>query len=209
MALKLDMEKAYDKLNWNFIEAILTKFGFHKTWIKWTMACIRNASFSVLVNNVPGKPFSPSRGIRQGDPLSPYIFVIAMEYLARKLQAESLKPKSDIGIKLVPRSTSIPFLSFADDTLILAKANYKKISTIKEILNEFAEKSGLNINFGKSSIQFSKNIENNEAHILAAQMNIPITRSLEKYLGIPIIIDKVNNVVFNNAINNLNKQLTK
>lgn len=76
MALKLDMEEAYDKIDWSFIKAILVKFGFHYTWIKWTMTSIKTSSLSVLLNNIPGTPFISSRGIRKGDPLSPYIFVI-------------------------------------------------------------------------------------------------------------------------------------
>lgn len=80
-----DMEKTYDKLDWNFVEAILLKFGFHHKWVQWTMTGIKNISFSVLVSNIPGIPFGPSRGIRQEGPLSPYIFVIVMKYLARTL----------------------------------------------------------------------------------------------------------------------------
>ena len=122
MALKLDLEKAYDLIEWDFIEKMLKQLNFNDKWINWVMTCISSVNFSVLVNDTPGKTFKPTRGIRQGDPLAPYIFVLAMEFLARSLQRESEKTKPKIGIKLTPNGTTIPFLSFADDTFIYSCA---------------------------------------------------------------------------------------
>ena len=125
---------------------MLSQLGFHQKWINWVMNCITTSTFSVLVNNSPGSCFGPSRGIRQGDPLAPYIFVLAMEYLARTLHRECDCNNSKIGIKLTPGGTPIPFLSFADDTIIFAKANNESIDKIKLILEDFSQVSGLKIN---------------------------------------------------------------
>jgi len=94
VVLKLDMEKIYDRIERDFIHNYLKVFGFHDIWIKWIMECITSVSYSLLINNEPTGFIKPSRGIRQGDPLSPYIFIMCMELLANNLIKESLKNNS-------------------------------------------------------------------------------------------------------------------
>ena len=73
MAIKLDMEKAYDRVHWGFLRRVLFKMGFHELWIKRVMKCVTSVKYSVLINGKPSAWFCPSRGLRQGDPLSPYL----------------------------------------------------------------------------------------------------------------------------------------
>ncbi len=82
MALKIDLKKAYDPLEWSFIRHTLQFFNFPSSWIELIMSCISSSSLSILVNGECLENFSPSKGIRQGDPLSLYIFILCMEYLA-------------------------------------------------------------------------------------------------------------------------------
>lgn len=88
MMIKLDLSKAYDRLNWKYLEAILESFGFCKRWINWIHSLISTPNFSILVNGSPSKPFNVSRGIRQGDPLSPFLFILEAEGLGRCIKKE-------------------------------------------------------------------------------------------------------------------------
>ena len=86
MAVKLDLEKAYDRLEWSFIYRVLQAFHFPPKIIKIIMSCITSIRTSILVNGGALESFEPSRGIRQGDPLSPYIFILCMEYLGHHIE---------------------------------------------------------------------------------------------------------------------------
>ena len=88
MALKIDMEKTYDRLEWGFLEKVLHCFGFPSSWIQWVMQCVSTMSFSILINGSPFGFFRPQRGVRQG-PLSPFLFVLAAEVLARLIEKEA------------------------------------------------------------------------------------------------------------------------
>jgi len=123
VALKLDMEKAYDRLEWDFIHACLQQYGFHNRFIKLIMECITTTMYLVLVNGESAGMIKPTRGIRQGDPLSPYVFIQCMEVLSAMLSAATQKTKFGVGIKLCPAADRIPCLLFADDCLLFCKAD--------------------------------------------------------------------------------------
>jgi exonuclease III len=118
MLIKLDLSKAFDKASWQYLRAILNSFGFDQDWVNWILNLTSSAFFSILVNGVPSRPFSASRGIRQGDPLSPFLFVLMAEGLGRYIKSTVLEG----SLKGLPLHNIRPAPShsqFVDDTLLM------------------------------------------------------------------------------------------
>ena len=151
---KLDIEKAYDTISWEFLLQVMGKMGFEGRWLNWIKWCISTASFSILVNGSPAGFFPSSRGLRQGDPLSPYLFVIGMEILSCLLNRATggnylsgTKIADGRGEEMV-----ISHLLYADDTLLFCRAGNDELKFISWILMWFEAISGLKINLNKSEI---------------------------------------------------------
>ena len=149
---KLDVEKAFDHVNWNFLMQMLERSGFSTKWRQWILFCLSTVCFSILINDSPCGFFGSSRGLRQGDPLSPLLFVLVMEALGRMLDKAVLEGcMLGFGVgNLEGRSMVVYHLLFADDTLIFCKADLDHILILRMILIWFEAVSGLKINLGKS-----------------------------------------------------------
>eukprot|EP00253_Pinus_taeda_P023159 PITA_23159 len=93
MIMQLDLEKAYDKLSWAYIRRVIIAYGFDHNWVRWVMALVTSSSFSILVNGSPYKPFNPTRGLKQGDPLSPFLFILMMEGLGKAIKSAKAEGK--------------------------------------------------------------------------------------------------------------------
>ena len=141
MAIKVDLEKTYDRLEWNFIHKVLIAYHFPEQLIKLIMSCVSTTSISILFNRSSLESFYPSRDIRQRDPLSPYLFILYMEYLRTLIERECLKGDW-VPIKASKNNTGVSHLFFANDLMLFAKASEKGSEAIKEVLNCFCSESG-------------------------------------------------------------------
>ena len=185
MALKIDLEKAYDKLEWSFVRCMLQRFKFSNILIEIIMSCITTVTTSILFNGGSLEPFEPTRGRRQGDPLSPYIFIMCMDFLSQLIQE-----KCEAGLwKLVKAFRSGPSFShlfFVDDLVLFAKAIPENCEVVKEVLDMFCKVSSQIISGAKSRVLFSLNIDQNSKEVLSSTLGFQSTDYLGKYLGFPI-----------------------
>ena len=140
-ALKLDMRKAYDRVEWSYLKTIMIKLGFHRIWVEMIMRLVTTVSFSVLFNGDRLDSFVPTRGIRQGDPISPYLFLLAVEGLSCLLKSK-IQSSSLSGIKVAASAPMVSHLLFADDSLLFFKANRESAETVTDVLNTYCQASG-------------------------------------------------------------------
>jgi hypothetical protein len=159
MAMKLDMNKAYDRVEWSFLEAMMQRLGFTEAWIFLITQCVRSVTNAVLVNGDPYEKITPSRGLRQGDPFSPYLFI----WVAKGLSSLIVKAEMDnkiIGVPISAGGTRLSHLFFADDNLLFCRANFIEWGNIMEILKLYEKASDQKLNADKTSIFFSRNTGN-------------------------------------------------
>lgn len=148
--IQLDLAKAYDKLSWSYIRAVLRAFGFDQNWIRWVMALVIMTSLSILLNNAPSRLFTPSRGLRQGDPLSPFIFVLMMEGLGRAIKMANAEGRIQ-GLKLTLDGVANTHKKFVGDIMLQGTPIVREARKIKHILNDFAMATGTKVSPNKSN----------------------------------------------------------
>ena len=133
----------------------MTKLGFSKFWIDRVISCISTPSFSICINGKSYGNIKPSKGLRQGDPLSPYLFLLCVEGFNSLLKKDELEDKLH-GVKICRRAPNISYLLFADDSLLFCHATREEVKVIMEILHLYALASRKCINLEKSSVFFSR-----------------------------------------------------
>jgi hypothetical protein len=183
---KLDMEKAYDHVDWSFLMYLLRRCGFGEKWCSWIQHCITSVRFSVLINGIPSGFFGSSRGVRQGDPLSSFLFVLVMEAFSRMLGAfndRGLISGFSVGSREQDRVT-ISHLLFADDTLVFCGANVSQIRHLGALLVCFEAVAGLKVNLSKSVLVPVGLVEN--VGQLAGLLGCGYGEVPLKYLGLPL-----------------------
>jgi hypothetical protein len=151
LILKVDFEKAYDSVDWGFLEYMLRRFGFGGKWIGWIRACVFAGNLSVLVNGSPASEINIQRGLKQGDPLAPFLFLLVAEGFAG-LMRSAVEKNHFKGFKVGSGGLQISHLQYADDTLCIGEATVDNIWTLKAILRGFELASGLKVNFWKSCL---------------------------------------------------------
>jgi hypothetical protein len=185
-AIKVDLSKAYDRLNWSFIYHTLMEVGYPMEWIDVVMTSVTSVRTNVKWNGERAEYFHPQRGIRQGDPISPYLFVICMDKLSH-LITQAVDEGKWRPMQAGRNGPRISHLMFADDLILFAEANVDQINVVLNVLNQFCHLSGQQVSHEKTSIMFSKNVCPNIKENLVMQSGFNEASSLGKYLGVPLV----------------------
>ena len=195
MAIKLDMSKAYDRVEWQFLGRIMLKMGFCPIWVRWIMNCLSTVSYSFNLNGEKVGYVQPKWGIRQGDPLSPYLFLFVAEALSNLIN-KAAASKMWTGIQVGRKCPPITHLFFADDALLCCKATNQEALKVQELLNKYARASGQLINLDKSAIYYSRNTDLDTRQEVCSILGNLREAFSGKYLGLPMVIGRTKNQVF-------------
>ena len=184
MALKLDISKAYDRVEWECLDKIMEKLGFDGKWRGLIMKCVTTITYAVRINGSPRGHIVPTRGIRQGDPLSPYLFLLCAEGLSAFIK-HSVTAGNLEGIAICRGGPKLSHLFFTDDSLIFCKASLSKCNTLQRIFHIYEQASGQQLNRAKTSLFFSKNTPSEIQEELKTRFGAQVIKQHERYLGLP------------------------
>ena len=201
------MSKVVDRVDWGFVEVVMEKLGFHEKWICLVMHCITTISYSVLINGVAHGCIVPTRGLHQGDSLSPYLFLLCAEGLSTLIN-ETARNQALHGISICRGCPRVTHLLFANDNLLFCLVNGQERMKLIEILDLYEAAFGQMINTDKSSVFFSQNTpqatKDEVMHILGPMQDTRHT----KYLGLPSLIGKSKTQVFAEIKEGVGKKLS-
>ncbi|XP_074299296.1 uncharacterized protein LOC141630363 [Silene latifolia] len=206
-ALKLDMSKAFDRVSWHFLMSVMRHMGFPIHWRNLIWECISTVSYRILINGTPSQALQPTSGLRQGDPTSPYLFILCMEVLSRQL-AKAERMKSFTGIKISRYAPPLSHLFYADDALLCCKATNNSFEALRDLLKEFEVGSGQMINLDKSYIKFSPNTPVDFRDHLTTILKMPTVTHFGDYLGVPIDIPRKKSEPFLPLIDKITTRIT-
>ncbi|XP_027150340.1 uncharacterized protein LOC113750578 [Coffea eugenioides] len=197
LMLKLDMEKAYDRVEWPFLLFMLRQFGFAEQVVDIFFRLVSNNWFSVLVNGEAAGFFKSSRGVRQGDPVSPGLFVLISEFLGRGLHhLLSNQP----GRNFVSAGTQVPYLAFADDMLVFTRCSEECLAAIKVFLEEYQDASGQRVNVTKSSFLLPSGASSGQEQLVRRILGFHRGVFPFTYLGAPIFKGRQRSVLFDGIL---------
>ncbi|GKB68099.1 hypothetical protein Tco_0929511 [Tanacetum coccineum] len=188
-AFKVDIQKAYDTVDWDFLKMILIGFGFHDRMVKWIMDCVTTSSYSICINGSLHGYFKGKRGLRQGDPLSPYLFTLVMEILTLMLQRR-VQDSNSFTYHRYCSELELINLCFVDDLFLFAHRDVSSTYIIKEALDEFKNASGVTPSLPKSTANFCNVLTHTKIAILNVlpfeEGRLPV-----KYLGVPLVSSRL------------------
>jgi len=185
MFFKVDFEKAYDSVDWGYLDAVMHKMAFPVLWRKWIKECVSTTTVSILVNGSPTDEFPMQRGLRQGDPLSPFLFLLIAEGLNVMMKSvvdNNLYTGYGVGLS---NSVVVSHLQFADDMLLLGEKSWANVRALRAVLNLFADMFGLKVNFHKTLL-VGINIGDSWLTEATSILNCKVDKIPFMYLGLSI-----------------------
>ncbi|CAL1389645.1 unnamed protein product [Linum trigynum] len=206
LAAKIDMAKAYDRVEWHFLEGVMRKMGFDERWIRIVMLCVTTVSYSVLVNGHKSETFAPGRGIRQGDPLSPYLFLLCAEGLSA-YTSQAIQQGRLHGFKPAQGAPVISHLFFADDSIFFTRATVPASLMLKGILRDYEKESGQQVSFQKSDVSFSKNVSHHRRLEIGGILGMKVVEKHNKYLGLGTVAGRSKKELFGDIVERIKKKL--
>ena len=163
--------------------------GFNDRWIDLVMECITSVTYSILINGEPSGDIRPSRGIRQGDPLSPYLFLLCLEGLHRLIQQAT--EKGDIkGVSICRNGPKLTHLFFADDSLLFCRATTQECEKVMDILSSYEKVSGQKLNRDKTALLFSKSTPTDTQRQIMETLGVHELKQYEDYLGLLALVGR-------------------
>jgi ribonuclease HI len=205
MAIKLDMSKAYDRVEWKFLEEVMCRLGFATRWIQLIMMCVTSVQYAIVVNGEPCGNIKPERGLRQGDPISPYLFLLCAEALSA-LVTRANDDGTLTGVSTSRRGPRISHLFFADDSLLFCRSNLSQWNALTNVLRTYEAASGQRLN-NKTSLFFSRNTKVEERDAILQSSGLPSSQRYDKYLGLPALVGKSRTTAFKTIIDRVWKKL--
>ena len=187
MVVKIGLEKTYDRLEWSFIKMILEHFGFPKNITNLIMNCISTTTTAQLFNGSKLEAFQPLRGIRQGDPISPYLFLLCMEFLSAQITSMCKERRWD-KMQASRHGPSFSHVFFANDLMLFVKTDHKNCEAVIEVLDNLCNFAGQKVNSGKSKILFHQMLQEGGRGI-CRKLGMNATNNLGRYLGFPILTE--------------------
>ncbi|KAK4262419.1 hypothetical protein QN277_027981 [Acacia crassicarpa] len=207
MAMKIDLEKAYDRIRWEFLQQVLIEAGFEDDFIHLIIHCVSSVSFNVIWNGSQTEFFCPQRGLRQGDPISPLLFVLCMDKLSHVI-CDAVDDGSWKPMATSKQGPKVSHLMFADDLLLFGVATEAQAACMMDCLDVFSKASGAKVNPTKSSIFFSPKVSNLSKQIIKDVTHMKVSSDIGKYLGFPLSRNRRKKDTFNYIIERVRNKLS-
>ncbi|KAL9660376.1 hypothetical protein QQ045_025189 [Rhodiola kirilowii] len=206
ISVKLDMSKAYDRIEWSFLEKMMLALGFNENWVRKVIMCVKTVTYRVKINDNISEEFKPSRGLRQGDPISPYLFLLCAEWLTCTVDKyQELRLVK--GIRICRNAPIITHLMFADDCVLFLKAKPDCVMRLTEILKSYEAVSGQKVNFQKSEVVCSSNVPDVLRREIVDKLGVNIVETHSNYLGLPLIFGNKKTALFRLIEEKLNRKV--
>ncbi|XP_060965331.1 uncharacterized protein LOC133034293 [Cannabis sativa] len=205
-AIKLDMEKAFDRVEWPFLNHLLNHVGFPCQFSSLIMRCLSTVQFRLSINGYLTDPFHSTRGIRQGDPLSPYLFLLIAEGLSAAIRLQETQALFS-GIQICRGASPLSHLLFADDSMVFSPVHPQASASLNVILDLYNKATGQLVNREKSSILFSPNTSAEAQYQFRHDLHLMGEGFISKYLGAPHCVGRVSNSMFHYLLQKVSSKL--